>query len=149
MQLNDTLSCYAEFDWLVVFVGVFSRIRSQLHPVECDTSRSSPGESSFSGPKLMGSSCSTVIMVDLPSLSYIITGIFDCLFVSIAAIYTSGQHDGLISEGPWSRLASQNSRMNCRHMPQGLAGGLMSVETANARISPLLAPCSSNQHLLE
>ena len=38
-------------------------------------------------------------------------------------------------------LTSQNSRMNCLHMPQGLAGGEMSVATAMARKSPVLAPC--------
>jgi hypothetical protein len=37
-------------------------------------------------------------------------------------------------------LTSQNSRMNCLHMPQGLAGGEMSVATAMARKSPALAP---------
>jgi hypothetical protein len=37
-------------------------------------------------------------------------------------------------------LTSQNSRMNCLHMPQGLAGGEISVATAMARKSPVLAP---------
>lgn len=37
-------------------------------------------------------------------------------------------------------LTSQNSRINCLHMPQGLAGGEMSVATAMARKSPALAP---------
>lgn len=37
--------------------------------------------------------------------------------------------------------ASQNSLMNCRHMPHGLAGGAISVATAMARISPFFAPC--------
>jgi hypothetical protein len=41
-------------------------------------------------------------------------------------------------------LTSQNSRMNCLHMPQGLAGGEMSVATAMARKSPVLAPCSNS-----
>jgi len=36
---------------------------------------------------------------------------------------------------------SQNSLMNCRHMPHGLAGGLMSVATARARTLPFFAPC--------
>lgn len=35
------------------------------------------------------------------------------------------------------RLTSQNSRNACRHMPHGLAGGLMSVATARALKSPL------------
>lgn len=73
---------------------------------------SSVGGSNFSGPKLMGSSCSTVIVVHRPSRSYIMTGM----------------------------CGSQNSRMNCLHMPQGDAGGEMSVATARARMSPLRTP---------
>ena len=37
-------------------------------------------------------------------------------------------------------LTSQNSLMNCLHMPQGLAGGLIFVDTAMALKSPLLQP---------
>lgn len=40
-----------------------------------------------------------------------------------------------------STHTSQNSLKNCRHIPHGLAGGLMSVATATARMSPFLAPC--------
>ena len=43
-------------------------------------------------------------------------------------------------QNPSYFLTSQNSRMNCLHMPQGLAGGEMSVATAMARKSPALAP---------
>ena len=35
---------------------------------------------------------------------------------------------------------SQNSLKNCLHIPQGLAGGVMSVATAMARMSPFFAP---------
>lgn len=34
----------------------------------------------------------------------------------------------------------QNSRINCLHMPHGLAGGVVSVLTAIARMSPLRRP---------
>jgi hypothetical protein len=44
---------------------------------------------------------------------------------------------------PTSRLTSQNSRIYCLHMPQGLAGGEISVATARARISPRLAPSTT------
>ena len=83
----------------------------------------------FSNPKEKGSSCSKVMTTDLPSLSYISIGIFDCKSVSL--IHTIK---------PFAWITSQNSLMNCRHMPQGDAGGVISVETAMARMSPLLAP---------
>jgi hypothetical protein len=44
---------------------------------------------------------------------------------------------------PLPRLTSQNSRIYCLHMPQGLAGGEMSVATARARISPRRAPSTT------
>jgi hypothetical protein len=40
-------------------------------------------------------------------------------------------------------LTSQNSRIYCLHIPQGLAGGEISVATARARISPRLAPSTT------
>jgi len=40
-------------------------------------------------------------------------------------------------------LTSQNSRIYCLHIPQGLAGGEMSVATARARMSPLRAPSTT------
>lgn len=56
----------------------------------------------------MGRSCSIVMTTNLPSLSNMMIGVF----------------------------ASQNSLMNCLHMPQGLLGVLASVATAMARMSP-------------
>lgn len=40
---------------------------------------------------------------------------------------------------------SQNSLMNCLHMPQGLAGGLISVATASALKSPRRRPWKYDQ----
>jgi len=37
---------------------------------------------------------------------------------------------------------SQNSLMNCLHMPHGLQNSLMSVATAIALMSPYLTPCT-------
>lgn len=36
---------------------------------------------------------------------------------------------------------SQNSRINCLHMPHGLLGGLMSVLTASPRITGIAGRC--------
>ena len=83
----------------------------------------------FSKPKENGSSCSRVMTVDLPSLSYIRIGILDCKIVS--PVYYNETFDV---------FTSQNSLINWRHMPQGDAGGVISVETAMARMSPFLAP---------
>lgn len=48
-----------------------------------------------------------------------------------------------LNPGPPSGLTSQNSLMYCLHMPQGLAGGEMSVATARARMSPRRAPSTT------
>jgi hypothetical protein len=49
-------------------------------------------------------------------------------------------HESIVAAGEAMAYTSQNSRMNCLHMPQGLAGGLISVATAIALMSPFLAP---------
>ena len=82
----------------------------------------------------MGKSCPKVITVDFPSLSYMSTGMLSYTIVS-ASILSSLY----VEHHP---LTSQNSLINCRHMPHGLAGGLMSVDTAIARMSPFFAPYS-------
>jgi len=79
----------------------------------------------------MGKSCSNVMTVYLPSLSYINMGVLG---------YNTVSHIDSQDAIPNCFLTSQNSRMNCLHMPQGLAGGEMSVATAMARKSPALAP---------
>ena len=85
-----------------------------------------------SGPNDIGSNCPSVITVDLLSLSYIRIGILS---------YThSVSSTHILSPRCNDIRTSQNSRMNCLHIPQGLAGGLMSVATARARISPFFAP---------
>ncbi len=74
--------------------------------------------------------------VYLPNLSYINIGV-------LGYMIGSAKNDPIpqISMMETLVLTSQNSRMNCLHMPQGLAGGEMSVATAMARKSPALAPC--------
>jgi hypothetical protein len=110
---------------------------------------SSSVESNLSGPNDMGRSCSSVMTVYLPSLSYINIGVLGYTISSVKDPKTKehnaprlGQRDEIAR-----LLTSQNSLMNCLHMPQGLAGGEMSVATAMARKSPALAPWShqSNQ----
>jgi hypothetical protein len=58
---------------------------------------------------------------------------YGCIQLEIVSIETP-------SFGGWA-LTSQNSLMNWRHIPHGLAGGLISVATARARTSPFFAPC--------
>lgn len=108
---------------------------------------------SLSGPKDMGKSCSSVMTVYLPVLSYINMGVLGCRVAD-----RSSQQDGFPSlhagrrvrrrflsllrkdSGERKKRTSQNSLINCLHMPQGLAGGVMSVATAMARKSPGFAP---------
>ena len=95
----------------------------------------------LSGPKLMGNNCSNVRTVDLPSLSYIKTG--------IEGYKSKSQHESITIPPSYllpqhiSKLTSQNSLIYCLHIPHGEAGGEISVATANARISPLLAPSTT------
>jgi len=95
----------------------------------------------LSGPKLMGNNCSNVRTVDLPSLSYIKTG--------IEGYKSKSQHESITIPPSYllpqhiSKLTSQNSLIYCLHIPHGDAGGEISVATANARTSPLLAPSTT------
>lgn len=99
----------------------------------------------LSGPKLMGNNCSNVSTVDLPSLSYIKTGIEGYK----SKVSTNPSSSPLVTLSPTRRflqhisLTSQNSLIYCLHIPHGEAGGEISVATANARISPLLAPSTT------
>lgn len=113
-------------------------LHPQFHSYHCDRPFAiSSVVNSFSGPKDIGNNCSSVMTTHLPSLSYISIGILSCDYRQYEI------HDA----GEDSSHTSQNSRMNCRHIPQGLAGGLISVATAIARMSPFLAPWYTHQNL--
>ncbi len=86
-----------------------------------------------SGPNDRGSNCSRVTTIDLPSPSNNRIGILSYQKVSMSEV--------MRVYGIVFARTSQNSRINCLHIPHGLAGGLMSVETASARMSPFSAPC--------
>jgi len=86
----------------------------------------------LSGPKDIGRSCPKVITVDLASLSNMKIGMLSYEEVSIGRLSPD-------TESSCNRT-SQNSLKNCLHIPQGLAGGLISVATATARMSPFFAP---------
>lgn len=72
---------------------------------------------------------------------------------SLAVVHQDGHvrlHEVSIpppQSGKQNKRTSQNSRMNCLHMPQGLAPGLISLDTARALKSPRLRPCERCQSL--
>jgi len=125
MMLHHTTPLYANYQ----------PQKNLEHRLYCPTARASSSvDSSLSGPNDMGKSCSRVMTVYLPSLSYINMGV---LGYNIRSAKRTVQEVSRECQDP---LTSQNSRINCLHMPQGLAGGEMLVATAMARKSPALAP---------
>lgn len=105
----------------------------------------------FSGPNDIGRSCSSVMTVDFPSTSYMRIGQLSCSPISeVSRVLPSPNKEHFHFQGGGKKgpdfvvvklRTSQNSRMNCLHIPHGLAGGLISVATAIARKSPFFARC--------